>query len=73
MAQRAYGGYFQQEPTVQMTIQGSGELADGQQERYRDFQNPRQIARQDSADSKEAKSVGGSRGEYSRDFTTGYC
>lgn len=64
MAQRAYGGDFQQEPSVRLTTLKNVGLADREQERYRDLQDSGQITRQDSKNSKEAKSVGGSRGEY---------
>lgn len=64
MAQRAYGGDFQQESSVRMTVWEDVGLADREQKRYGDLQNSGQITRQDSTNSKEAKSVGGSRGEY---------
>ena len=47
-----------------MTVREDVGLADREQKRYGDLQNSGQITRQDSTNSKEAKSVGGSRGEY---------
>lgn len=69
MAERAHGGDFQQESTVRITFWEGFGLADHEQKRYGDLQNPGQITRQDSTDSKEAKSVGDSRGEYPSDRT----
>lgn len=47
-----------------MTVLENVGLADRKQKRYGDLQNPRQTTRQDPTNRKEAKSVGGSRGEY---------
>lgn len=67
MAERAHGGDFQQESSVWIVFSGAFGLADHEQKRYGDLQNPGQTTRQDSTDCKEAKSAGGSGGEYPRD------
>ncbi len=64
MAQRAYGRDIQQKSSVGTTAGGDCELADREQERDGDFQDSGQVTRQDSPNSKEAKSNGVSRGEY---------
>ena len=70
MAERAHGRGFQQESSVRITFWGGFGLADHEQKRDGDLQNPGQITREDSTNSKKAKSVGGSRGEYPRDSST---
>lgn len=67
MAERAHGGNIQQESSVWIMLWGGLGFANHEQKCYGDLQNPGQTTRQDSTDSKEAKSVRGSRGEYLRD------